>query len=58
MITHRHAQRLASPVIPHPVKLKINANSYRHLTVGVNYDLSEKVLRKEQVHRAILVLEI
>lgn len=43
---------------PHPVTLKIDANCYRHLTEGVNYDLSEKVPRKEQVHGAMVVLEI
>lgn len=43
---------------PHPVKVIIDADCYRHLTVGVNYDLPEKVPRKEQVHGAIVVLEI
>ncbi|KAL6063765.1 hypothetical protein STEG23_011755 [Scotinomys teguina] len=43
-----HAQRLVSSVLPHPGKLKIDANSHWHLTVDVNCDLSEKAPRKEQ----------
>lgn len=34
-------------MLPHPAKLKIDANGHRHLTVDVSYDLSEKTPSKE-----------